>query len=161
MKKIILLTGLFLGSFAYSQMVVTDIGATTQLSQQVAASVSSLKQLQDTYKVMKDAQKTLEQVNTFVAKAGYVENIINKQKEAIYTANQLLKLSKNRKVNTRNVTQTLQKISGSIKTTKALLTSGIFNMNDNERLQRLESEYTKVSAYEASLKATIIQSSFR
>lgn len=161
MKKIILITSLLLGGFAFSQMAVTDIGATTQLSQQVANSVSSLKQLQETYKVMKDAQKTLEQVNTFVAKAGYIENIINKQKEAINTANQLLKLSQKRKINVRNVTQTLQKISGSIKTTKALLTSGIFNMNDNERLERLESEYTKVTALEANLKANIIQSSFR
>lgn len=161
MKKLILLSALFLMHFAYSQMVVTDVGATAKLAEQVTTSTKSLKQLQGTYELMQKANEKVQQVNGFVQQAGHFQNIINKQKEAIRSANQLLKIAKARNMNLSGVTQNLQMISGSIKTVQALLKNGVFNMNDSERLERLEKEYQKVSQYESSIKTKLIQSSFR
>lgn len=161
MKKIILLTALFLMQFAYSQMAVTDPGATAQLAQQVSVSSKNLMQLQNTYKLMEKANDQIQKVNGFVQQAGHFQNIINKQREAIRSANQLLKIAKQRKLNLTGTTQNLQMISGSIKTVQALLKNGVFNMNDSERLDRLEKEYQKVSQYETNIKTKLIQSSFR
>lgn len=161
MKKIILLSAIFFMQFVFSQMVVTDVGATAKLGQQLATSAKSLKQLQGTYDLMKKANEKIQQVNGFVQQAGHFQNIINKQKESIRAANQLLKIAKERKLNLSGVTQNLQMISGSIKTVQALLQNGVFNMNDSERLDRLEKEYQKVSQYESNIKTKLIQSSFR
>lgn len=161
MKKIILLSAIFFMQFVFSQMVVTDVGATAKLAEQVTTSTKSLKQLQGTYELMQKANEKVQQVNGFVQQAGHFQNIINKQKEAIRSANQLLKIAKARNMNLSGVTQNLQMISGSIKTVQALLKNGVFNMNDSERLDRLEKEYQKVSQYESSIKTKLIQSSFR
>lgn len=161
MKKIILLSAIFFMQFVFSQMVVTDVGATAKLAEQVTTSTKSLKQLQGTYELMQKANEKVQQVNGFVQQAGHFQNIINKQKEAIRSANQLLKIAKARNMNLSGVTQNLQMISGSIKTVQALLKNGVFNMNDSERLDRLEKEYQKVSQYEFSIKTKLIQSSFR
>lgn len=161
MKRFFLVTAFFISQFAFSQLVVTDVGATSQLAQQVSTSVKSLTQLQKTYEMMEKANKKIQQVNGFVQQANHFRNIINKQKQAINAANELVKLSRTRKMNLSGVTQNLQMISGSIKTVQALLQNGVFNMNDSERLERLDAEYNKVSQYESNIKTKLIQESFR
>lgn len=152
---------LFIVQIYYSQLAVTDIGATSQLAQSVSTATKSLAQLNNTYKVLKDANEKFQTVNSYVEKANHLQNIINKQKQAINNANQILKLAKTRKLNLSGVNQNLNIISGSIKTVQALLQNGLFNMNDNERFERLEAEYNKVSQAESNIKTKLIQSSFR
>lgn len=161
MKQLLTLVTLFLAQLTFSQMAVTDIGATAQLAQQVNTSVRSLSQLENTYKTLQKANDRVQQVNGFVQQAGHFQNIINKQKQAIKSANELLQLSKKRNLNLAGVNENLRMISGSIKTVQALLKNGVFNMNDSERFDRLDKEYQKVSQYEANIKTKLIQSSFR
>lgn len=161
MKQLLTLVTLFLAQFVFSQMAVTDIGATAQLAQQVNTSVRSLAQLENTYKTLQKANDRVQQVNGFVQQAGHFQNIINKQKQAIKSANELLQLSKKRNLNLAGVNENLRMISGSIKTVQALLKNGVFQMNDSERFDRLDKEYQKVAQYEANIKTKLIQSSFR
>ena len=92
MKKLALLVTLFFGQLAFSQMATTDVGATSQLVQQVSTSMKSLAQLQKTYKMMEDASKQIQNVNGYVQQAGHLKNIINTQKNAIKDANDILKI---------------------------------------------------------------------
>lgn len=161
MKKLFLVALFFISQFAFSQLVVTDVGATAQLAQSVSTASKALSEAQKTYKLLADANAKIQQVNGYVQQANHFRNILNKQKQAINSANQLLKLAKTRKINLSGVNQNLNMISGSIKTVQALLQNGIFNMNDSERMQRLDAEYEKVSQYESNIKTKLIQASFR
>ena len=161
MKKLFLIVSLFYAILIFAQMAVTDVGATAQLAQSVSTATKSLSQLNNTYKVIKEANDKIQKVNNYVEQANYLQNIINKQKQAINNANQILKLAKTRKLNLSGVNQNLNMISGSVQTVQALLKNGLFNMNDSERLERLESEYNKVSQAESNIKTKLIQSSFR
>lgn len=161
MKRLILIFCFFIAQNFFSQMAVTDVGATAQLAQSVSTATKSLAQLNNTYKVLKEANDKIQKVNNAVQQANHLQNIINKQKQAINSANQILKLAKTRKMNLAGVNQNLQLIQGSINTVQALLRNGLFNMNDSERFERLDAEYNKVSQAEANIKTKLIQSSFR
>lgn len=161
MKKLALLVTLFFGQLVFSQMATTDVGATSQLVQQVSTSMKSLAQLQKTYKMMEDASKQIQNVNGYVQQAGHLKNIINTQKNAIKNANDILKISKTKKINLSGVTTNLQMISGSIKTVQALLQNGIFNMNDGERLSKLDAEYQKAKQADGKIKSALIRARFR
>ena len=52
-------------------------------------------------------------------------------------------------------------ISGSIKTVQALLQNGIFNMNDGERLSKLDAEYQKAKQADGKIKSALIRARFR
>lgn len=160
MKKFILIFCFFIAQNFFSQMAVTDVGATSQLAQSVSTATKSLTQLNNTYKVLQEANNKLQTVNSAVQQANHLQNIINKQKEAINSANQILNLAKKRKINLGTVNQDLKLIQGSINTVQALLRNGLFNMNDAERLQILNREYEKVEEYSSNINTTLIQSAF-
>ncbi len=162
MKKTVLILGILISSFSFAQMAVIDATANQQMAKQISQSVAQVKQLEKTYDVLKKADEKIKQVSGYVQQAGYLQNIISKQKEAINTANEILKLARSQKnISLAGVEQNLRMISGSVKTVQALLQNGIFNMNDSERLNRLDSEYKNVSASTANIKAKLIQLSFR
>ena len=110
---------------------------------------------------MEDASKQIQNVNGYVQQAGHLKNIINTQKNAIKNANDILKISKTKKINLSGVTTNLQMISGSIKTVQALLQNGIFNMNDGERLSKLDAEYQKAKQADGKIKSALIRARFR
>lgn len=162
MKKTVLIIGILFSSYSFGQMAVIDATANQQMARQITQSVAQVKQLEKTYDVIKKADEKVKQVSGYVQQAGYLQNIISKQKEAINTANEILKLAKAQKnISLSGVEQNLRMISGSVKTVQALLRNGIFNMNDSERLNRLDSEYKKVTSSTANIKAKLIQLSFR
>lgn len=161
MKKLLLISALIISVFSFAQIPVTDATANSQLALQVTNAGKQLTQLENTYKALKKANEKFQQVNGFVQQAGHLQNIINEQKQAIKAANQLVRMAGKRKLNMNGVSQNLSMISGSIKTVQALLRNGVFQMNDSERLDRLEKEYDKVSQYNSNIKVKLIQSSFR
>ena len=161
MKRLILIFCLFIAQNFFSQMAVTDVGATAQLAQTVSTATKSLTQHNNTYKVLKEANEKIEKVNNAVQQANHLQNIINKQKEAINNANQILKLAKSRKMNLAGVNQNLQIIQGSINTVQALLRNGLFNMNDGERFARLDAEYQKANQANGKIKSALIRARFR
>ena len=161
MKKLFLIVSLFFAKLIFAQMAVTDIGATAQLAQSVSTATKSLSQLNNTYKVLKEANDKIEKVNNVVQQGKHLQNIINKQKEAVNNANQILKLAKSRKMNLAGVTQNLQVIQGSINTVQALLKNGLFNMNDGERFARLDAEYQKANQANGKIKSSLIRARFR
>lgn len=166
MKKLLLFTLLFIGLIAKAQFgvpqTVYDPTASANMSTQIKQSIQQVSQLEKSYDLMKKADEAVKQVNGYVQQAGYLQNIIIKQKEAINNANEILKISRSMKgVSIAGVQQNLAMISGSVKNVQALLSNGIFNMNDSERLNRLDKEYQKVSESSTNIKTKLIQLSFR
>ena len=100
---------------------------------------------------------------TYVIKSLYLFTNEYKEtkKNAIKNANDILKISKTKQLNLSGVTTNLQVISGSIKTVQALLQNGIFNMNDGERLSKLDTEYQKAKQADGKIKSALIRARFR
>lgn len=160
MKKILLLLSLVFFTSAFSQMAVIDATANQQMSRQISQSVTQIRQLENTYRVLKETKEKYEQVNGYISQMGQLQNIINQQKEAVNNANKCLQKALNAKVSLRDVDTNLKQISGSIKTIQAVLSNGFFNMSDAERISILDRELQRAKTANTAIRVKLIKLSY-
>lgn len=160
MKKILLVFSLIFFTSAFSQMAVIDATANKQMAKQISQSVTQIRQLENTYKVLKEAKEKYEQVNGYVSQMGQLQNIINQQKQAVNNANKCLQKARNGKVSLREVDTNLKQISGSIKTIQAVLSNGFFNMSDAERIAILDKELQRAKTANTAIRVKLIKLSY-
>lgn len=157
MKNLVILFALIMSSLIPAQMAVYDAGTNYQMAQQIAGSSKQLNQLQQTYKVMKEASDKYREINGYVQSMGQLQNIITVQKEAISNANKCLQQAKGKNVNFRDISSNISQISGSIKTVQALLQNNVFKMDDSQRIQLLDKEYQKAQSASMAIKVKLIK----
>lgn len=160
MKKLLCAFALITSLIAYSQLAVTDATANYTMSQQLASSAKQLKELQSTYKVMKSGYEKYQKLNGYVQQMGHLQNIINKQNEAIKNAKKIAEIAKRKEFDVSGITRSLQQISGSVKTVQALLREGVFKMDDSQRINLLERETEKVSSANTAIKIKLVKMSY-
>lgn len=160
MKKILFALSLMIGSYTFAQMAVVDAGANHQMAKQITQSAAQIKQLEKSYKLMKDAQEKYRLVNGYVQQMGQLQNIINLQKQAVNNSSKILQKARKGKFDVSSIGAQLSQISGSIKTVQALLNNGMFNMSDSERITLLENEYDKVKSANAKISVKLIKLSY-
>lgn len=160
MKKILLIFSLIFFNSAFSQMAVIDATANKQMAKQISQSVTQIRQLENTYNVLKEAKEKYEKVNGYVSQMGQLQNIINQQKQAVNNANKCLQKARNGRVSLRDVETNLRQISGSIKTIQAVLSNGFFNMSDAERIAILDKELQRAKTANTAIRVKLIKLSY-
>ncbi|MCY1692731.1 hypothetical protein OVA29_21690 [Exiguobacterium sp. SL14] len=110
MKKIISVFLMIVCSYAFSQIPVTDATANANLGLQLSQSAKQLTQLQNTYKVMKEASDKFKQVNGYVQQMGQLQNIINQQQSAVNNANLILRKARQKQMRVPDIQNLLSQI---------------------------------------------------
>ncbi|MCY1659313.1 hypothetical protein [Chryseobacterium sp. SL1] len=160
MKKIISVFLMIVCSYAFSQIPVTDATANANLGLQLSQSAKQLTQLQNTYKVMKEASDKFKQVNGYVQQMGQLQNIINQQQSAVNNANLILRKARQKQMRVPDIQNLLSQIQGSIRTVQAVMQNGMFKMTDAERINVMENELKKSKSASASIRAKLIKMSY-
>lgn len=160
MKKIVSVFLMIVGSYAFSQIPVTDATANANLGLQLSQSAKQLTQLQNTYKVMKEASDKFKQVNGYVQQMGQLQNIINQQQSAVNNANLILRKARQKQMRVPDIQNLLSQIQGSIRTVQAVMQNGMFKMTDAERINIMENELKKSKSASASIRAKLIKMSY-
>lgn len=144
MTKIITILVSMVALNSYSQMVVTDAGATaalstanTTMSTTLAKSAATLKQLEDSYKLLQKGAEKIEKVNSMVKSVNDIKEIIGFQKEAITNINLIksnMKDKKNATATLKTLNNILSTLTRSIGDINNILKDSFFSMTDKERI---------------------------
>jgi flagellar biosynthesis chaperone FliJ len=153
MKKVFFITLLSTNLF-YPQMPVTDAATGAQLTalntqstlqnntlaSQLTTAGSQLTQLEKTYEQVKKAAEKIEQVNNAIDSAQKVGDLIEMQKEAFGNLDTYMDNVKkmNGKVDIKQVEAIIGNLSKIVADLSKVVTNGIFNMTDKERIDYME-----------------------
>ena len=163
MKKIIVFLGIMYGSLLHAQMVtVTEAPATDiLLSEQITDGLANLQITMDNYELVKSNVEKVEKVNSYIGQLKLISDMIDKQQEAIRSAQKvhnLLEKVKNQstvKTTLNSVSKSLESINSSAKMVNKITSNGFFNMTDKERIDMLEKENLNISANARRIKSKL------
>lgn len=146
MKKLVLILVSLASFSSFSQMAVTDVGASAQLAatnSTLASTLSTasaqLTQLEKNYEQIMKASEKVEKVNKAIKSVEKIEDFIKMQKEIIANIKAMTNL-KSKHLNPTKMTMVLNTTSSIISNVQKILSDGFFNLNDKERVDLLKEE---------------------
>ncbi len=143
MKAINLFLMVMLYSFiTYGQGMATyDVKANLTLVEQLKKSAEQLRQSERTYETIKKTAEKVEKVNKQLKTIKDVQSIFKLQKETLSNIKYILDNAGNGKEKdnvVNQLTMITNTVTGLITATSKITTSGIFNMTDKERIDKIK-----------------------